>query len=58
MATDLDFVPMPELPQHRLLHMSLAEWIKTLQNRWPVVHKALEEVREVYKKQADKKSLE
>lgn len=35
--------------------MSLAEWVKSLQLTWPVIHRALEDVRDTQKKYTDKK---
>lgn len=52
-----DFIAIPELPQTTPQNTSLADWIAQLQSTWLVVHKALEEAHETYKKQADKKTL-
>lgn len=51
-----DFIAIPELPQTTSQNTFLADWIAQLQSTWPVVHKALKEAHEKYKKQADKKT--
>lgn len=48
-STSADFVLTPDLPQQSPSNTSLAEWINTLQDTWPVVHKALEVARETQK---------
>lgn len=45
---------MPEL-QHTPHLATLTDWIRTLQNTWPMVHKVLEEPWDAYKIQADKR---
>ncbi|XP_013913955.1 PREDICTED: transient receptor potential cation channel subfamily M member 8-like, partial [Thamnophis sirtalis] len=52
-ATGQDFSPMPEptIP-------TIKEWMDTLQNIWPVVRLALQEAREAFKIQAEKKRME
>lgn len=56
-ATGLEFMPMPELPQQTPLNASLTEWINVSQNTWPMVHRALDDAREVFKRQADRKRV-